>query len=332
MTRKIGIKNIFRNSVASVVGAVVLSFASIAVADDSVNVGYFLELAAPSQVAKVDKVYDAAMGVDVNWAYFSTSVEMTQAMIDGDIDIAYSLGLVPFVTAAQQGAPLKVVGIAVVYEANDCFVNNSLGISFSNASLLEGKSVAVPLNTMTDFSFRRQMEALGVDVLKMTIINQAPADGVVSLIDGSVAMACIFGGASARAAGEVGTPIMSAQQKKNAGIGSFDVISVTEKFAAEYPDLLKNFLKVTNEANANWLGSDVQIRKVAADAGLDINTTRVQIAGFVFPSTAEQKATYFGSGGVASFAAATLGGNFTDTNVSNFESSLDSKFDGSFLE
>ena len=65
----------------------------------------------------------------------------------------------------------------------------------------------------------------------MTIADQVPADGAVSLADGSVDMACIFGGASAKAAGEVGTPIMSTAEKTDAGIGSFDVISVTESFA-----------------------------------------------------------------------------------------------------
>jgi taurine transport system substrate-binding protein len=53
----------------------------------------------------------------------------------------------------------------------------------------------------------------------------------VSLAEGSVDMACIFGGDSAKKAGEVGAPIMSSQQKRDAGIGSFDVVSVTEKFA-----------------------------------------------------------------------------------------------------
>ena len=34
---------------------------------------------------------------------------MTEAMLAGDIDIAYSQGLAPFVTAIQQGAPIKMV-------------------------------------------------------------------------------------------------------------------------------------------------------------------------------------------------------------------------------
>lgn len=327
---RIEMKKILRNSIAGVIGAVAMTFASVATAE--VNVAFFLEWATPNQIAKVDKTYDDEMGVDVNWTDFSTGVAMTEAMLAGDIDIAYSQGLAPFVTAIQQGAPLKMVGIAVVYEANDCFVDNKLGINTSNASELEGKTVAVPLNTMADFSFRKQMAALGVDTSTMTIVDQAPADGAVSLADGSVAMACIFGGASAKAAGEVGTPIMSTQQKKDAGIGSFDVISVTEKFATENPDLLKTFLEVTAEANEDWRASDAQIRKVAADAGMDVATTKNQMAGFIFPTVREQQRDYFGKGGIAASAAESLGAVFNDSNASNYSGRLDVVIDGSFLK
>lgn len=88
--------------------AVVLGAAS-AQAAETVNAAFFLEWATPNQIAKVDKAYDAAMGVDVNWVDFSTGVAMTEAMLSGDIDISYSQGLAPFVTAIQQGAPLKMV-------------------------------------------------------------------------------------------------------------------------------------------------------------------------------------------------------------------------------
>ena len=306
--------------------------ASAAHAADSVNVAFFLEWATPNQIAKVDKVYDDAMGVDVNWTDFSTGVQMTEAMLAGDIDIAYSQGLAPFVTAIQQGAPLKMVSIAVVYEANDCFVNDSLGITSANASELEGQTVAVPLNTMADFSFRKQMAALDVDISTMTIVDQAPADGAVSLADGSVAMACIFGGASAKAAGEVGTPIMSSQEKTDAGIGSFDVVSVTEKFATENPDLLRTFLQVTEEANQAWKGKTLQIKKVSADAGMDFETTKNQMAGFIFPTIAEQQSGYFGKDGVAVSAAESLGLVFKKPGAWNVDEKIAKVITGEFLE
>ena len=109
--------------------AAALAGGSAVFAADTVNAAFFLEWATPNQIAKVDKAYDKAMGVDVNWVDFSTGVAMTEAMLSGDIDISYSQGLAPFVTAIQQGAPIKMVGIAVVYEANNCFVRNGLGIS-----------------------------------------------------------------------------------------------------------------------------------------------------------------------------------------------------------
>jgi taurine transport system substrate-binding protein len=306
--------------------------ASAAHAADSVNVAFFLEWATPNQIAKVDKAYDDAMGVDVNWTDFSTGVQMTEAMLAGDIDIAYSQGLAPFVTAIQQGAPLKMVSVAVVYEANDCFVNDTLGITSANASELEGQTVAVPLNTMADFSFRKQMAALDVDISTMTIVDQAPADGAVSLADGSVAMACIFGGASAKAAGEIGTPIMSSEEKTDAGIGSFDVVSVTEKFATENPDLLRTFLQVTEEANQAWTGKTLQIKKVSADAGMDFETTKDQMAGFIFPTIAEQQSGYFGKDGIAVSAAESLGLVFKKPGSWNVDEKIAKVITGEYLE
>ena len=246
-------KKFLRAAVLAAAGVMSVNAANAA---EKVNVAFFLEWAMPNQIAKVKKTFDKAMGVKVNWVDFKTGVAMTEAMLSGDIDIAYSQGLAPFVTAIQQGHPLKMVGIAVVYEANDCFVKNGLGITSANASELEGKKVAVPLNTMADFAFRKYMTHLKVDTKKMTIVDMAPPDGAKSLADGAVDMACIFGGASSKAAGEVGKPIMSKKDKVDAGIGSFDVVSVTEKFATENPDLLKTFLEVTEDANRAWKGTD----------------------------------------------------------------------------
>ncbi|MFT5111257.1 MAG: taurine transport system substrate-binding protein [Parasphingorhabdus sp.] len=312
---------------ASVTAAMAAS--AVTQAAEEVNVAFFLEWATPNQIAKVDKVYDEAMGVDIKWGDFSTGVAMTEAMLSGDIDIAYSQGLAPFVTAIQQGAPLKMVGIAVVYEANDCFVKNGLGIDSSNASELEGKTVAVPLNTMADYAFRRYMSHLNVDTSTLQIVDQAPADGAKSLADGAVDMACIFGGASAKAAGEVGTPIMNSAQKVEAGIGSFDVISVTEKFATEQPELLRSFMEVTEEANLAWTGSDAQIAKVAQDSGMDVETTKSQMSSFIFPSSKEQMENFFGKDGIAASAAASLGLVFSgDSDGSAIAKTLD----GSFLQ
>lgn len=295
---------------------------------EEVNVAFFLQWPTPNLVAKADGAYADAMGVDVNWTDFTTGTAMTEAMLSGDIDISYSQGLAPFVTAIQQGAPLKMIGIAVIYEANDCFVRNDLGIDGSNASELEGKTVAVPLNTMADYAFRRYMDYYGVDISTMTIVDQAPPDGAKSLADGAVDMACVFGGVDFASAAEVGTAIMTSEQKKEAGIGSFDIISVTEKFATEHPELVRAFMDATAEANEAWKGTDEQIRIVAEASGMNVDQARTTIAGFVIPTVEDQCTKYFVPGGIAETAAASLGLVFRgDTD----KAMLAKTIDGSFL-
>lgn len=286
------------------------AIASPVMAADEVNVGFFLEWATPNQIAKVEKAYDEALGVPVNWTNFDAGTQMTEAMLAGDIDISYSQGLAPFINAVNASAPIKLAAIAVQYPANDCVVRNDAGIDISNANELEGKSVAVPLATMADYSFRMMMGALDVDISKIKVVDQVPADAAVSLADGNVVMACGYGGDSMAKMKEVGKVLMTNEQKDEAGIVSFDVVSVTEKFAQENPDMVRTFLKVTDEANAAFAKDQSKIDVIAKDSGMSVEGTKTQMEDFIFPSNAEQLEKYFNEGGLADKAISVVGNAF----------------------
>jgi taurine transport system substrate-binding protein len=305
------IKNILKfASTIALTGAM----ASSATAD--VNVAYFLEWATPNQIAKVEKVYDEAIGEKINWINFASGGAMTEAMLAGDIDIAYSQGLAPFVNAINANAPIKMVAIAVAYgAADDCIVSTKSGITKANAYELEGLSVAVPLNTMADFGFRVTMGHLGVDLSKLTIVDQEPADAAVSLVDGAVAMACGYGENSLSKMKEVGKPMLTVPEKKAAGISSFDIISVTEKFAQEKPEALRLFLEITEEANAKFAKDPAKLNIIADDAGLTIDKTKAQMSGFAFPTVDEQLAAYFGKEGRVAEMLPFMGNMFATENA-----------------
>lgn len=296
-----------RTLIAAVAAFLVTGTAQAA---DEVNVAFFLEWATPNQVAKVEKLYDDALGVPVNWTNFDAGTQMTEAMLAGDIDISYSQGLAPFINAVNANAPIKLVAIAVQYPANDCVVREGEGIDKTNATELEGKSVAVPVATMADYSFRMMMRALDVDVDKINVVDQVPADAAVSLADGAVSMACGFGADSMAKMYEVGEPLLSPEDKEAAGIISFDVISVTERFAQENPDQLRTFLSVTDEANKAFAADQSKIDVIAMDAGLSVEMATNQMSEMYFPTAEEQLANYFNEGGLADVAIAVVGGAF----------------------
>lgn len=299
------------NSVVKTIAAAVVAacISTAAQAADEINVAFFLEWATPNQEAKVTKAYDEALGVPVNWTNFAAGTAMTEAMLSGDIDISYSQGLAPFVTAVKANAPMKMVAIAVVYSPNPCVVRDDSGITKDNASELEGKSVAVPLNTMADFSFQEQMKALDVDISKINVIDQEPADGAVALADNNVVMACLFGGNSINKAKEHGKPLMTNAETKAAGLFAFDVISVTEKFAQENPDAVRTFLEVTAEYNAKFAAGKSDLTAIAKDAGMSVKGAKELLADFSFPSPSQQLSDFFSKNGTAVDALKVLGAN-----------------------
>ncbi|NNK77748.1 MAG: taurine ABC transporter substrate-binding protein, partial [Litoreibacter sp.] len=75
----------------AVAGVAMLTGAQAANADGhSITVGYFLEWPMPFQYAKVNGLYDEALGATVNWVAFDTGTAMSAAMASGDVQMSVS--------------------------------------------------------------------------------------------------------------------------------------------------------------------------------------------------------------------------------------------------
>ncbi|MEM7131273.1 MAG: ABC transporter substrate-binding protein [Chloroflexota bacterium] len=269
---------------------------------DEITVAYFLEWPTPNQVAQLEETYDEVMGLKVNWVSFDTGVAMSAAMASGDVHIAYSQGLVPFANAVTAGLPLQLVGVAVSYSDNDnCVVSSEAGITIDNVTDLHGQQVAVPIGTVAHYKMLREMEHLGVDVAQLELVDLAPADGAAALQRGDVAMACGWGGALRRML-ENGDILMTGEEMEAIGIRVFDVVSVTEDFAANHGDLITAFLQVTEDANAAYAADMAAKEDVIAEAaGMSVEDSNAVLALFKFPTAEEQLSEAWMGGTVQSF-------------------------------
>mgnify|MGYP000845287832 FL=1 len=278
--------------------------AAMAGAHGEVTVGYFLEWPMPFQYAKVEGMYDEAMGVKVNWVSFDTGTAMSAAMASGDVQISVSQGVPPFVVAASAGQDIQIVDVAVSYSDNDnCVVASGLEIDKNSASELAGKKVAVPLGTAAHYGFLSQMNHFGVDLASLEVVDMAPAEGAAALSQGSVDMACGWGGALRRMK-ESGNVLLTGAEKEELGILVFDVTSAPANFVAEQGDVLAKFLKVTADANAMWADEANHAKMlpvIAKDAGMDEDATASTLATFIFPTVEEQLSAKWLGGGAQSF-------------------------------
>ncbi len=294
-----------KTALGLIAGVATALSASAATADGhgEITVAYFLEWPMPFLAAKASGAYDDALGMKVNWVSFETGTAMSAAMASGDVQIAVSQGLPPFVVATSGGQDLQLVDVAVSYAENQgCAVHKDLEIDKDSAGELAGKKVAVPLGTAAHYSFIRHMTHFGVPLDSLQIVDMPPPEGANALAQKSVDFACGYGGGWARMQ-EVGDKLLTGAEKQEIGILVFDVTSVPASFAAENGDVLAKFLKVTADANAEWNASmsDDMLAVIAEQSGMDLEAARGAIGTMTFPSIDDQLSEAWLGGTAAGF-------------------------------
>ncbi|MEM7523489.1 MAG: ABC transporter substrate-binding protein, partial [Pseudomonadota bacterium] len=323
-------------NLSGAVAAAAFAFgASASNAADELTVAYFLEWPMPFQFAKAQGTYEKELGVPVNWVAFDTGTAMSAAMASGDVQIALSQGLPPFVVAASAGQDLKIVDVAVSYSDNDnCVVAEALEIDKTNAGDLAGKKVGVPIGTAAHYGFIRQMDHFGVDLASLDIVDMAPPEGAAAFAQGNMDMVCGWGGALRRMK-EHGNVLLTGAEKEELGILVFDVISAPADFAAENGELLSKFLKVTADANAMWNDGGKQsemLPVIAKDAGMDLADAEASITTFTFPALNDALGEKWLSGGVQEFMTGVAGVFKTAGSIPATLDSYDDAVDATYLE
>ncbi len=255
--------------------------AAFAAGDGEITVAYFLEWPLPALAAKASGAYDEALGMKVNWVSFETGTAMSAAMASGDVHIAFSQDVPPYVVAASGGQDIQVVDVAVSYSDNDnCVISAGLEIDKDSAGELAGKKVAVPLGTAAHYGFLRQMEHFGVPLDSLQIVDMAPPEGAAALSQGAVDFACGYGGGLSRMK-EYGNVLLTGAEKEELGILVFDITSAPAAYIAENGDVVAKFLAVTGAANERWnsgAGGDEMLAVIAEQGGMDLEAARSSIA------------------------------------------------------
>ena len=186
-----------------------LAFFSPAQAQDSLQIGYFAEWPLPAHYGQTSGAYDDVLGADAEWIAYDSSTAMFAALQTGDIQIALSQGLVPFLLVSTAGLDFKIIDIAVSYPANEnCFAHPDLQFSTTNTSVLSSATVALAIGTTAHFNLNQTLANFGIDPASVNMVNMPPAQAAAALKQGKVDIACGWGPALTTLQG-FGTALLS---------------------------------------------------------------------------------------------------------------------------
>lgn len=188
---------------------------------------------------------------DIKEFEFPSGPPEMQAMLAGDIDVAY-VGTAPPITAIAQGLDAKLVA-GVNTNGSDLVFKN--GLAYKGPESLEGLSIATPPpGSVQDTIMNHWLEESGVDVSKVKILPMGPGDAVTAISAGKVDGVFLPHPSPA---------IVEKERKGNTVVPSGKMwpdhaccsLLVSGKLIREYPDLVeqvvKTHIKATDYINAN---------------------------------------------------------------------------------
>ena len=290
------------------VGALALFASHVEAAENTVRIGY-QTAPDPSQVAIVDGQYEKATGWKIEWTKFDSGASVITALASGAIDIGYA-GSSPLAAGVTRGAAIQAFLIAgLIGEAEALAVRNDAGIN--EPKDLVGKKVAVPFVSTTHYSLLFALKHWGIDASTVNILNLQPPEIAAAFARGDIDATYVWDPALASAK-KTGKVLITSAEVAKLGAPTFVAWIVRNDFAAEHPEVVTAFAKVTLDTFARYrkdpsayAAGTPEAKKIADFTGAKVEEVSQQVAGNYYPLAEEQVSDALLGKGTADALAAT---------------------------
>ena len=184
----------------------------------------------------------------VNYAEITSGADQTQALASGDVDILYAVGGTSVISAAANGADIKILNM--YSRSPEAFCMYSHDENIKSAQDLKGKTIAGPVGTNLHQLLVAYLVKAGMTIDDVNYVNMAIPDAKAAL-DGKSIDVALLAGPTAYKANKQGYNLVTN------GKGLTDAViavAVTEEFYNEHKEDIeifmnaeKNIIKYINE-------------------------------------------------------------------------------------
>ncbi len=205
---------------------------------ESINFGAIPSGSAALVYIGQDQSLFAANGLSVNVKDYATGVATINALLKGDVDIAWAAEF-PVVRSAFVKEKISV--IAALSRFSDQYLFGRKDRRIKNIPDLKGKKIGIPRNTIAEFYLARFLELQGMKIQDVSLIDVQPPQSMDVItsgsIDGVVTWEPYSSQIAVQLAGRVAAwPVQSNQLGYGVIIGRNDFIS-------NHPEIVNRFLK-----------------------------------------------------------------------------------------
>ncbi len=211
-------------------------------------------------------------GVDVEWVQSAGSNKANELLRSGSVDVGSTAGSAALLARAN-GSPIKTVDVYSQPNWSALVVRGDSDIT--GPKDLVGKKVAATTGTDPYFFLLQSLEAEGVDIADVDVVNLQHADGRTALDTGQVEAWAGLDPIMAAAEQESGDKIVY----EDVDFNSYGFLNATEDFLEESPELAQSVVDSYERARA-WAqeNPDETAEILAGVSGVDLEIAKATLA------------------------------------------------------
>ena len=200
----------------------------------------------PSIIQKTNNVFAdefKANGKDVtiNYAEITSGADQTQALASGDVDVLYAVGGTSVISAAANGADIKILNM--YSRSPEAFCMYSHDANIKSAQDLKGKTIVGPAGTNLHQLLIAYLEKAGMTIEDVNFVNMKIPEARAALETKDIDVALLAGPTAYQAQKDGYNLVTNGKGLTDAVIA----VAVTEKFYNEH----KEDLEIFKQAEAN---------------------------------------------------------------------------------
>lgn len=214
----------------------------------------------------------APQGIAVKWVFSQGSNRSLEYLNGGSTDFASTAGLAAVLSRAN-GAPINTVYVASRPEWTALVVPKDSPVQ--SLADLKGKKVAATKGTDPFLFLLQSLQQAGLDKNDVEIVHLQHPDGRVALERGDVQAWAGLDPLMAASELQAGSRLLY----RNRDFNSYSVLSVTENFAKQRPELIQQVIAAYEQAR-QWAiaNPDALAQLLADEAKLPLEVARLQLS------------------------------------------------------
>jgi taurine transport system substrate-binding protein len=222
----------------------------------------------------------------IEYISFDSGRDVNTAFAAKGLDFGLA-GSVPTSVGIANGLPYQVYFIHdVIGKAEALIVKDNI----KAIADIRGKKIATPFGSTAHFSLLNLLELEQINPSELTILDLQPPDLVAAWQRGDIDGGYLWQPNLSKLKADGGTILVTSEDLAAKGVVTADVGIVSKEFAEKYPDAVKQYVAVLNEAIEQYRNDpDAAAAAIAKETGISPEENKAAMTEIIWLTSEEQK-------------------------------------------